>query len=192
MTSDLTRVLREIQGKDPAAAAARLWPLVYEELRALAARRLLAERPGATLQATALVHEVFLRVAGESPARFDGAAHFFSAAAEAMRRILVERARARGAQKRGGGRLRVELDASALSVDSVPDEILDLDAALDKLAAEDPRKARLVELRFFAGLSLAEAAAALSISPATADRDWAYARAFLFAELDSGDHSERG
>ncbi len=190
MSSDLTRVLREIEGKDPAAAAARLWPLVYEELRALAARRLLAERPGATLQATALVHEVFLRVAGGSPARFDGAAHFFAAAAEAMRRILVERARARGAHKRGGGRRRVTLDASALSIDSVPDEILDLDSALDKLAAEDPRKARLVELRFFAGLSLVEAAAALSISQATADRDWAYARAFLFAELDSVDPRE--
>ena len=181
MPSDLTQVLSAIESGD-AGAVERLLPLVYDELRQLATDRMKRETPG-TLQATALVHEAWLRIVGPQPEQspqFDNRGHFFAAAAEAMRRILIERARARGRLKRGGGRRRIELDPDQLLLDEVPEELLDLDAALDELAAEDPAKARLVTLRFFAGLTQAEAASALGISMSTADRHWAYARAFLY------------
>ena len=186
MGSDVTRILRAIESGEPRAAD-ELLPLVYAELRRLASRELAHERPGMTLQATALVHEAYLRLVGDEEGRarssWNSTGHFFAAAAESMRRILVERARARGAEKRGGNRQRVAIDADLLARDPDRDDILDLDAALARLAEEDPRKAKLVELRFFAGLSLEDAAAVLAISPATADRDWAYARAWLYAEL---------
>ena len=165
-----------------AGAVGRMLPLVYEELRLLASDRMRKEAPG-TLQATALVHEAYLRLLGpdsEGEQRFDNRAHFFAAAAESMRRILIERARSRGRQKRGGGKRRLSLDPDQLLLDEFPDNLLDLDDALEQLAAEDPVKAKLVTLRFFAGLSLAEAAATLGISISTADRHWAYARAFLY------------
>lgn len=185
MTSDVTRILAALDAGDRAAAD-ELFPRVYAELRALAGARMARERPGATLDATALVHEAWLRLAGTEAgpvAQFDGARHFFAAAAEAMRRILVERARARTAEKRGGGRGRVELDPELAAGARNDDELLDLDEALRGLAQVDPRKSRLVELRYFAGLSLHECARALEIAPATADRDWAFARAWLFARL---------
>lgn len=184
MADELPRILDAIRRGEPRAAD-ELLPLVYGELRALAARHLARERPAATLQATALVHEAWLRLAG-GEARWDGVGHFYGAAAEAIRRILVEAARARGAQKRGGGRVRVPLEEQARVGDVDADEVLDLDEALRAFAAEEPRKARLVELRYFAGLSLEEAAGTLGISPATADRDWAYARAWLHDRLKRG------
>jgi RNA polymerase sigma factor (TIGR02999 family) len=195
MHADVTRILRAIEAGEPQAAG-DLLPLVYAELRRLAAREISHERPGMTLQATALVHEAYLRLVSDDVARpgWNSTGHFFAAAAEAMRRILVERARARGAEKRGGNRKRVAIDPNVIAEDPDRDEILDLDAALARLAEEDPRKAKLVELRFFAGLSLEEAAAVLAISPATADRDWAYARAWLYAELSEpcdGENSEK-
>jgi RNA polymerase sigma factor (TIGR02999 family) len=184
--SEFTSILRAIERGD-AAAADELLPLVYAELRAIAARKLASERPGQTLQPTALVHEAYLRLVGNggenANAGWDGAGHFFAAAAEAMRRILVERARARRSEKRGGPWRRVTIDPNVLAHDVDRDEVLDLDAALRDLAREDARKSRLVELRYFAGLSLEEAASVLGISPATADRDWRYARAWLFARL---------
>lgn len=182
MHDAIPNLLAAVAAGEPGAAD-RLLPLVYEELRCLAARELARERPGHTLQATALVHEVWLRLCGDGSARWDGIGHFFAAAATSIRRILVDAARAHRAQKRGGGWQRVTLAGVAARPDVDHDELLDLDAALQQLAAEDPRKARLVELRYFAGLSLAESAAALGIAPATADRDWAYARAWLFDRL---------
>lgn len=182
MPREVTRILEAIDRGDPNAAA-ELLPLVYEELRSLAASRLASERPGQTLQATALAHEAYLRLAGPlaaDDARWDHRGHFFAAAAEAMRRILIDRARAKGAAKRGGAAKRMRLDASMLTLDKVPPELLDLNEALDRLAAEDRRKADLVKLRFFAGLTLDQAAAVLGVSPATADRDWAFARAWLY------------
>lgn len=184
MSSDLPNLLRAIE-RGEAKASDELLPLVYAELRSLASRQLARERAGATLQATALVHEAYLRLIGAEPGekRWDGIGHFYAAAAESIRRILVERARARAALKRGGDRERVTLgpEVSADEVDR--DQLLDLDAALRALAEEEPRKARLVELRYFAGLSLEESAGVLGISAATADRDWAYARAWLHARL---------
>lgn len=185
MANDLTQVLSAIENGD-AGAVEQLLPLVYDELRTLASHRMANEAPG-TLQATALVHEAYLRLLGPRPddaQQFDGSGHFFAAAAEAMRRILIERARARGRLKRGGQNKRIDLDPDQLLLDEVPAELLDLDAALDQLAAEDPVKAKLVTLRFFAGLTLAEAAAALGLSISTADRHWAYARAFLYDAMD--------
>lgn len=182
MSSDVTRILAAIEAGD-ARASSQLLPLVYEELRSLAARRLDREQPGQTLQATALVHEAFIRLAGGNKSSWDGRAHFFGAAAEAMRRILIERARGKKRQKRGGGARRFDLATSDITIDAVPDEVLDLNDALDKLAAEDPLKAELVKLRFFAGMSLPETASLLKISTSTADRHWAYARAFLYTEL---------
>lgn len=184
MSSDLPNLLRAIE-RGEAKASEELLPLVYAELRSLASRQLARERVGATLQATALVHEAYLRLIGGKPAekKWDGIGHFYAAAAESIRRILVERARARAALKRGGDRERVTLgpEVSAEEVDR--DQLLDLDVALRALAAEEPRKARLVELRYFAGLSLEESAVILGISAATADRDWAFARAWLHARL---------
>jgi RNA polymerase sigma factor (TIGR02999 family) len=176
---------------DPGATehpADQLLPLVYTELRKLAQQRLQQEPAGQTLQATALVHEAYLRLlgpAGKDAGGWEGRGHFFSAAAEAMRRILVDRARARGAAKRGGGYQRLDLNTSKLSIDEVPAELLDLDAALDRLAAEAPQKADLVKLRFFAGLTLPQAAELLNISITTANRHWAYARAWLHAAMQA-------
>jgi RNA polymerase sigma factor (TIGR02999 family) len=161
-------------------------PLVYAELKKLAEQRLRGEPAKQTLHATALVHEAYLRLLGPSgadAAEWDGRGHFFAAAAEAMRRILVDRARARGAAKRGGGWKRIELDLSRVPIDEVPSELLDLDDALTRLAAEAPEKAELVRLRFFAGLTLPQVAQVLGISVSTADRHWSYARAWLFAAL---------
>lgn len=188
MDSAVTRILNAIDSGDQHAAA-ELLPLVYTELRKLADARLGRERPGQTLQATALVHEAYLRLLGPDgvdAAKWDSRAHFFSAAAEAMRRILIDRARARQADKRGGGAARaadVDLDALPLLLGNSSHDLLDLDAALSALAAEDPQKAELVKLRFFAGLTLEQAARALGLSAATADRHWAYARAWLFSRL---------
>jgi RNA polymerase sigma factor (TIGR02999 family) len=177
--SDVTRLLDAAAAGDRRAAA-DLLPLVYDELRKLAAARMAAESPGHTLQPTALVHEAYLRLVGPADAlRWDNRGHFFAAAAEAMRRILVEAARRKGAEKHGGDRRRVELtDVPAKSaVDG--ERLLALDAALTRLAAEDPVAARVVELRHFAGLSVEDAAAALGLSRATAYRHWTYARAWL-------------
>jgi RNA polymerase sigma factor (TIGR02999 family) len=180
--TDVTRILSAIEHGDAAAAAALL-PIVYDELRRLAAGRLARESPGQTMQATALVHEAYLRLVGDPAKQWDGRGHFFAAAAEAMRRILIDRAREKGAAKRGGRRIRLSLDDAHLAVDAISDDLLDLNDALDRLAARDPAKADLVKLRFFAGLTLDEAADVLGISPATADRYWAFARAWLFKEL---------
>jgi RNA polymerase sigma factor (TIGR02999 family) len=161
-------------------------PLVYAELKQLAERQLRGEAAKQTLHATALVHEAYLRVlgpAGADAAAWAGRGHFFAAVAEAMRRILVDRARARGAAKRGGGWKRIDLDLSRMLLDEVPFELLDLDAALTRLAEESPEKAELVRLRYFAGLTLPQVAQVLGISLSTADRHWSYARAWLFAAL---------
>jgi RNA polymerase sigma factor (TIGR02999 family) len=178
--SEVTRILSAIDQGDPQAAG-QLLPLVYDELRKLAAAKMAAERPDHTLDATALVHEVYLRLVGEM--HFDRRGHFFAAAAEAMRRILVEHARRHARGKRGGGRQRVPLDESQKVVGSHED-LIAVDEAISQLAAEDPKKAELVKLRFFAGLTMPEAAAALDISLATAERWWMYARTWLFAALD--------
>jgi RNA polymerase sigma factor (TIGR02999 family) len=179
----VTRILAQIESGDPSAAH-ELLPLVYNELRALAAAKLAQEKPGQTLQATALVHEAYVRLVGQAdgePQKWNSRGHFFLAAAESMRRILIDNARRKLSQKHGGGREREELDAIA---GPEPDEdLLALDEALQKLAAHDPAKARLVELRYFAGLTGDEAAKVLGISPTTADRHWAYARVWLQAEI---------
>ena len=181
--ADVTHILAAIEAGDPKAAA-ELLPLVYEELRKLAAARLASEAAGNTLQPTALVHEAFLRLVGPADAaRWDSRGHFFAAAAEAMRRILVDAARRKQREKHGGDRHRVDLDAALAAAPEPRHDLIALDAALTRLAAEDPQAARLVELRHFAGLSVAEAARALGISPRTADRVWAYARAWLHREL---------
>jgi len=188
MHSDVTRILTAINNGDPSASEALL-PLVYEELRKLAAQRMAQEAVGQTLSATALVHEAYLRLVGPNEnlvGGWDSRGHFFAAAAEAMRRILIDRARAKGAVKRGGNFRRLRLDQDPMAGDDLSAELLDLDSALMKLAAEDSTKAELVKLRFYAGLTLEEAAQMLDISPATADRHWAYARAWLYNEL-SGD-----
>ena len=181
--NDVTRILAAIERGEPEAAEALL-PLVYEELRKLAAHRLAQEEPGQTLQATALVHEAYLRLVGEGGrSGWNGRGHFFGAAAEAMRRILVESARRRGRVCHGGGRRPVSLDRLDLAGEEASQAILDLDEALDKLAVEEPSVAELVKLRYFAGLTAAQAAEALGISVRTANRDWAYAKAWLFQQL---------
>jgi RNA polymerase sigma factor (TIGR02999 family) len=168
---------------DPRAAQ-QLLPLVYDELRQLAAHKLAVETPGQTLQPTGLVHEAYLRLAGDQ--QFENRGHFFAAAAEAMRRILVENARRKGAVKRGGGRRRLPLEEFH-RVSESPEDLLDLDDALTRFAAEEPDKAKLVQLRFFAGLSNPDAAESLGISVATAERWWTFARAWLYSDLqDSG------
>jgi RNA polymerase sigma factor (TIGR02999 family) len=177
--SDLTRLLDAAAAGDRTAAA-NLLPLVYDELRALAAARMAQETPGHTLGPTALVHEAYLRLVGDQ--QFDNRGHFFAAAAEAMRRILIESARRKAAVRRGGTRRRIQLDELQRITES-PEGLIDLHDALDRFAATEPRKAKLVELRFFAGLSVAEAAEALGVSPATAARWWEFARLWLFTEL---------
>ena len=177
--SDVTHILSAIEQGDPQAAE-RLLPLVYDDLRKLAAQKLAQEKPGQTLQATALVHEAYLRLVGDpSTQTWENARHFFAAAAEAMRRILIERARSKGRQKWGGDCRRVDLDNLDLFTSVTPDQLLALDEAIDRLAEEDPTAARLVRLRYYAGLSLEQAAEPLSISTATAYRHWSYARARL-------------
>jgi RNA polymerase sigma factor (TIGR02999 family) len=179
--SQITLLLAGIEEGAPQAAA-QLLPLVYAELRQLAATKLAAEKPGQTLQPTALVHEAYLRLVGAEPARpYRNRAHFLAVAATAMRRILIENARRKLTQKRGGGLQRQELDE--IAAPEPDEELLALDEALDRLAARDPEKARLVELRYFAGLTGQQAAELLDISPTTADRYWAYARAWLQAEV---------
>ena len=180
--SDVTRILAAIEGGD-ALAADQLLPLVYDELRKLAAQRLAHEKPGQTLQATDLVHEAYLRLVGDQDPGWNGRGHFFAAAAEAMRRIQINRARHRGRLKRGGDRRRIEFE-HLLDPAQAPDgDLLDLDDALGRLAGSYPRCAQLVKLRFFAGLHLDEAAAALGISSRTADREWMFARAWLVDAL---------
>ena len=177
--ADVTRILSAIEQGDPHAAA-ELLPLVYDELRRLAAEQMAHEKPGQTLEATALVHEAWIRLTGGR--QYEDRRHFFRAAAKAMRRLLVDRARAKGADKRGGGRRSVEL-AEWHQVDQIPDQVLELNEALERFAAMEPRKAELVTLRFFGGLSMPEAAEAMGVSLPTAERWWAFARSWLYTEL---------
>ena len=181
--SDVTRILSQIESGDPVAAE-QLLPLVYDELRRLAAARLAEEAPGQTLQPTALVHEAYLRlVLNERSRQWDGRGHFFAAAAEGMRRILVDAARRKKAAKRGGDQLRHDLDLVDAAIPETPEDLVALDDALMRLAAVDKQAAELVHLRFFAGLSLAQAGEMLGISSRSADRLWAYARAWLHQEI---------
>jgi RNA polymerase sigma factor (TIGR02999 family) len=180
--SDVTQILSQIESGDPSAAE-KLLPLVYDELRKLAAAKLAQEKPGQTLQATALVHEAYLRLVGVDGTNWDSRGHFFAAAAEAMRRILIDKARQKQRPKHGGQRRRVNLEEITVSVDQPVDDLLALDGALTALHAVSPRKADLVKLRFYAGLTIPQVAAALGISTATAERDWTYARTWLFCRL---------
>ena len=181
--SDVTRILSAIEQGDPHAAE-QLLPLVYDELRRLAADRMAQEKPGQTLQATALVHEAFVRLVDVDQAQhWNSRGHFFAAAAEAMRRILIESARRKQTKKHGGDLARRDLDAVDLAAPESPQEVLALDEAITKLAAQDPSAAEVVRLRFFAGLPLPELAKVLGISARTADRLWAYARAWLYEEI---------
>jgi len=184
--SEVTRILNAIEQGD-VCAADQLLPAVYEELRLLAAQKLSHEPPGQTLQATALVHEAYLRLVGDEPRSWDSRGHFFAAAAEAMRRILVDNARRKKSQRHGGGRGRVDLDAERIEVSVPPERLIALSEALDVLDREDPEVAHLVKLRYFVGLTLEQAAEVLKISPRTAFRHWAYARARLHQELTQGD-----
>jgi RNA polymerase sigma factor (TIGR02999 family) len=186
---EVTRILSAIDQDDPHAAE-QLLPLVYDELRKLAAVRLREEKPGQTLQATALVHEVYLRlVGGEEKQHWQNRGHFFAAAAEAMRRILINRARDKKRLKRGGGRLRINLDRIELALETDEADLLALDEALAKLEREDKLAAQLVKLRFFAGLTLKQAAESLGIAQRSAERQWAYARAWLVSELQEDEHT---
>ncbi len=181
--SDVTRILSAIERDDPLASE-QLLPLVYDELRKLAAARLAREMPGQTLDATALVHEAYVRLVDVDEAqRWDSRGHFFAAAAEAMRRVLVDHAREKGSAKRGGSLKRVDIDAVNVATTATPDQLLAIDDALAKLAREDLSAAKLVELRYFAGLTVDEAGKALGMSTATAYRHWNYARAWLHGEL---------
>jgi RNA polymerase sigma factor (TIGR02999 family) len=204
--NDVTRILHAIDQGDPQAAD-ELLPVVYRELRELAAKRLAREKPGQTLDATALVHEAYVRLVGAekeaspnsaeeaaSPLpeqQWDSRGHFFSAAAEAMRRILVERARRKAREKHGGGRRRVPLEEAELAAPAAKGDLLALDEALDRLAAKEPQKAELVKLRYFAGLTSEQAAEVLGISRATAARHWTYARAWLYNALGDGEEGGR-
>jgi RNA polymerase sigma factor (TIGR02999 family) len=185
----MTRVLAAIEQGEPRAAE-QLLPLVYDELRRLARARLAAESSGQTLQATALVHEAYLRLVGSDPGvAWDGRGHFFAAAAEAMRRILVEKARRRRRLRHGGGLGRIDLDQVASVGDDTADDLLALHEALDQLAALEPVVAEVVKLRYFAGLTTEQAALALGLSLRTANRHWAFARAWLYQRLNPGDTS---
>ena len=190
--TEVTRVLAAIERGDPQAAG-QLLPLVYDELRRLAAQKLAQEKPGQTLQATALVHEAYLRLLeGEHAQNWKSRGQFFSAAAEAMRRILVDNARRKRRPKHGGDQKRLPLDAIAFPVEDRFHDLLTLDEALNKFARQEPRKAELVKLRYFAGLSVEEAAACLGISPITAKRYWAVARAWLYAALSDDEATGLG
>jgi RNA polymerase sigma factor (TIGR02999 family) len=167
-----------------ARAADKLLPLVYEELRRLAAQKMSHERPGQTLQATALVHEAYIRLVGSDDCGWRGRTQFFAAAAESMRRILIENARRKQRLKRGGARQRIDLEDEIIAIEGPSEDIIALDEALAKLALEDPVKADLVKLRYFAGLTIEQAAKILGISKATADRYWSYCRAWLFDEIN--------
>jgi RNA polymerase sigma factor (TIGR02999 family) len=183
--SEVTRILSQIEEGDPSASG-ELLPLVYEELRKLAAARLRNEQPDQTLQATALVHEAYLRLVDvEKQQRWDSRGHFFAAAAESMRRILVENARKHRAKKRAGDRQRVDLDQAAPAIEAPCDDVLALNEALEKLEAKHKLKAEVVKLRFFAGLTIPQVAQALGISSSTADNYWAYARAWLRLEMSA-------
>lgn len=185
---DVTRIIESI-GHGDASAGEQLLHAVYGELRRLAADQLARERPGQTLQATALVHEAYLRlVGGDTEAQWSGRGHFFAAAAEAMRRILIESARRKRRLKHGDGQRRVDLDSGCAIGEAPSVDVLALDEALAKLAASEPAKAEVVKLRFFAGLTMPEVAAALGISLATAERHWTFARSWLYAELDDHAH----
>lgn len=187
--SDVTRIIEAAEAGD-SNAADELLPIVYDELRRLAAQRLSNERSGQTLQATALVHEAYLRlVKAEKSQHWESRGHFFAAAAEAMRRILLNRARDKKRLKRGGNRERVDLDKIQNALETSDEHLVALDDALEKLHAEDPRCAQIVKLRFFAGLTMPEAAEALGLSQRTAERQWAYARAWLYHKLGSHDTS---
>jgi RNA polymerase sigma factor (TIGR02999 family) len=195
--SDVSRILTALERGD-LSEADRLLPLVYDELRCLAARHLAREAPGQTLQPTALVHEAYLRLVASGDAsaprgrRWQGRGHFFAAAAEAMRRILVENARRKKALKRGGHRDRQEIDPNTVAAPEVSEDVLALDEALGKLAAAEPQVAELVRLRYFAGLTVKEAAEVLDVAPRTADAWWAYARAWLLTELRGGEAEGAG
>jgi RNA polymerase sigma factor (TIGR02999 family) len=185
--NEVTRILSAIEQGDPQAAAGLL-PLVYDELRKLAAQKLAQEKPGQTLQATALVHEAYIRLVGtEKVQHWDSRGHFFAAVAEAMRRILVENARRKRTEKHGGRLRRIDIEEAQSLAEPLAEDVLALDEALDQLAAEDPIKAELVKMRCFAGLSHQEAAEALGISRATADRYWAYAKSWLYCKLNDPD-----
>ncbi len=193
MHHEVTQIFEAIDRGDPRASEALL-PLVYDELRRLADSRLASEHTPQTLQATGLVHEAYLRLIGpnpEQPPGWDGRGHFFAAAAEAMRRILIDRARARNAQKRGGGTARrISLNACVVTLEESPSDLLELDEALEQLSGMDPTKGELVKLRFYAGLTMPQAADVLGISLSTAERHWAFARAWLFSRLgeDQDEH----
>jgi RNA polymerase sigma factor (TIGR02999 family) len=192
--NEVTQILNALERGEPAASH-QLLPLVYEELRRLAAQKLAQETPGQTLQATALVHEAYLRLTGSDQgeaASWENRRHFFAAAAEAMRRVLLDRARDKKRLKRGGDWRRLSLDHANLSLDEPDENILALDEALQKLVEEDPVCADLVKLRFFAGLTLAEAASSLGIARRSADRIWSFARSWLFNELSRADGAAQG
>jgi len=187
--NEVSRILSAIEQGDPQAAE-QLLPLVYDELRKLAAQKLTQEKPGQTLQATALVHEAYLRlVDADKVSHWNSRGHFFAAAAEAMRRILVENARRKKAMRRGGDRQRQNLDLAQPAAPKLADDLLALDEALEKLAAKDPTKAELVKLRYFAGLTMEQTSEALGISLATSNRYWNYARAWLHQEISGGEAS---
>jgi RNA polymerase sigma factor (TIGR02999 family) len=186
--SDVTRILNAIEQGD-AHATEKLLPVVYEELRYLAARRMAKEPPGQTLQATALVHEAYIRLVGSEAPNWSGRTHFFAAAAAAMRRILIDNARRRKRKKRGGGHKRHDIDDVDIAIKGPSWDLIALNEALDKLAKEDKLKADLVELRYFAGLTGKQAAKVLGISHSTADEHWAYVRAWLKLEIAKGDEA---
>jgi len=184
-TSPITLVLQAAERGDPQAAA-DLLPLVYEELRRLARSRMARERPGHTLQATALVHEAYLRVLGKEDVGWKSRGHFFGSAARAMRRILVEQARRKQAAKRGGDRRRVDLEEAEPDIEPPPGDVLAVEEALGRLEVADPRKGRIVELRYFVGLTVPETAGALGLSVSTIEQEWRYIRAWLQRELGAG------
>jgi RNA polymerase sigma factor (TIGR02999 family) len=186
--ADVTRILNAIEQGD-SGAAEKLLPLVYEELRLLAAQKMAQEKPGQTLQATALVHEAYIRLVEAKDQRWNSRGHFFKAAAEAMRRILVEIARQKQAQKRGGAQQRLHFEGVEMATRTTPEEIVMIDDAITRLAGEDMQAAEIVKLRLFAGLSVEEAAEATGISRATAYRQWTYARAWLRSEINGSQQS---
>ena len=189
--SEVTRILAAIEQGD-VRAADELLPLVYQELRRLAAQKLSHEAPGQTLQATALVHEAYIRLVKAEDQNWSSRGHFFTAAAEAMQRILIENARRKRSLRHGGDRQRIDIDEAVLALDATSDQLIALDEALKRLSEQDKLKADLVKLRYYAGLTIPQAAEALGLSSTTADRYWAYARAWLHTELKTGDQSTLG